>query len=64
MTTTSLMTAISPRVGTSADEERTPAAKMKLTEHRATLGPVALPRTIREAGSPVGSIPVGGRSVR
>ena len=58
------MADISPRVGTSADEERTPAAKMKLTEHRATLGPVALLHTIREAGSPVGSIPVGGRIVR
>ena len=45
------MAALSSWVGTSAAEERTPAAKMKFAEHRATLGPVALPRTIRESRS-------------
>ena len=45
------MAAIPARVGTSAGEGQTPAAKMKLSEHRATLGPVALPRTIRESRS-------------
>jgi|GEM_PF-4968511 len=45
------MVAISSWVGTSAEEERTPAARMKLAEHRATPGPVALPRTIGESRS-------------